>query len=121
MGGAKMAEDFDLSALIDQAKEILSTPEGEAQVQNLMGMLGQSAENQPPSPQADDNSPLGDVENIMKIKTLMEGISGNKNEPQANFLQALKPFLKKERRDKIDQAAKLLSISKALKMFKNLG
>lgn len=116
-----MAEDFDLSALIDQAKEILATPEGEAQVQNLMGMLGPSTENKPPSPQSEDNSPLGDVENIMKIKNLMEGINSNRNEPQTNFLQALKPFLKKERRDKIDQASKLLSISKALKMFKNLG
>ena len=116
-----MAEDFDLSALINQAKEILATPEGEAQVQNLMEMLGQSAENQSSSPQAEDNSPLGDVENIMKIKTLMEGMQGGSHPPQANFLQALKPFLKEERRQKIDQASKLLSISKALKMFKNLG
>ncbi len=114
-----MAEDFDLTALIDQAKEILATPEGEARVQNLIGMLGQSGdEDKAPSPQETESTPLGDVENIMK---LMEGMKGSQNEPQANFLQALKPFLKKERRDKIDQASKLLSISKALKMFKNLN
>jgi len=117
-----MAEDFDLSALIDQAKEILATPEGEAQVQNLMGMLGQASENDASSStERAGSSPLGDVENIMKIKALMEGMNSGQNEPQANFLQALKPFLKKERRDKIDQAAKILSISKVLKMFKNLN
>ena len=70
-----MAEDFDLSALINQAKEILATPEGEAQVQNLMGMLGQGAENQSPSPQADNNSPLGDVENIMKTNNPLKGLN----------------------------------------------
>ncbi len=116
-----MAEDFDLSALIDQAKEILATPEGEAQVQNLMGMLGQSSEENKASSQGADSSPLGDVENIMKIKSIMESMKVSQNEPQANFLQALKPFLKKERRDKIDQASKFLSISKVLKMFKNIN
>ena len=114
-----MAEEFDLTALINQAKEILATPEGEAQVQNLMGMLGQSAdENISSSPQETASSPLGDAENIMK---LMEGLKGSQREPQSDFLQALKPFLKKERRDKIDQASKLLSISKVLKIFKNLN
>ena len=117
-----MAEEFDLTALINQAKEILATPEGEAQVQNLMGMLGQSAdEGDASSPQETASSPLGDVENIMKIKSLMESMKVSQNEPQSDFLQALKPFLKKERRDKIDQASKLLSISKVLKMFKNLN
>ena len=49
----------------------------------------------------------------------MGAISGQKPNEKTVFLQALKPFLKKERREKIEQAAKILTITRALKAFKN--
>lgn len=128
-----MAEELDLSKALEEVQQMLSSEDGQEQIQNLLGMLsGQGEENesaakeepQKTDPSFDINnlmSGLGDIETLMKIKNVMGAMNSQKNDSNAAFLQALRPFLKKERRDKIDKAAKLLTITNALKAFKNSG
>ena len=43
----------------------------------------------------------------------------NKNDPRSNLLYSLKPYLREERKDKLDQYANLLKISQVTGLFKN--
>lgn len=133
-----MAEEFDFSKGIEQLQEMLSTKEGEEQIQNILGSLMGSASDT----SADESNPttntssaeahgqngigdilsgLGNMDTLMKIQKVMNAVSNTKDSSAANFLQALKPYLSKERRQKVDQAAKLITVTKALKAFKELG
>ncbi len=128
-----MSEEFDLSGAIEQVQQMLATEEGESQIQNLLGMLAgggnsntgdevqNSADSAAASSQENLFSSIPDVETIMKIKNLM-GLMGNReNDANAAFLNSLKPFLKKDRQKKLEQAAKLMSVAKAVKLFKDAG
>ncbi len=61
-----------------------------------------------------------DFETILKMKSMMEKLKDT-NDPRANLLLSLKPYLKESRKEKVDQYVKFLSMSKVLELFNNSG
>ncbi len=125
-----MSEEFDLNQAIEQLQQMLSTQEGEEQIQNMIGALtgGQDSKNtEADRPDgggfnpADLLSGMSDIEGMMKIKNIMSLLGNKQNDANAAFLNSLKPFLKKERRQKLEQASRLMSAAKVFKLFKDSG
>ena len=52
-----------------------------------------------------------DMNTILKMKSIMESMN-NKNDPRANLLYSLKPYLRESKKDKVDQHVNMLNISK---------
>lgn len=52
-----------------------------------------------------------DVNTIMKMKSVIDNMN-NKNDPRANLLYSLKPYLRDSKKSKLDQYVNLLNISK---------
>ena len=63
-----------------------------------------------------DNSSI-DFETILKMKNIMEKMKQNNNDPRANLLLSLKPYLKESRKEKVDQYIKLFNMSKVIDVF----
>ncbi len=59
-----------------------------------------------------------DINMIMKMKSMMDKM-GNKNDPTSNLLQSLKPYLRDEKKGKVDQYANLLNMTKLAELFNN--
>ena len=59
-----------------------------------------------------------DMNTMLKMKSIMEKISSN-NDPRANLLYSLKPYLRNERKAQIDQYANLLNMTKIAELLKN--
>lgn len=57
----------------------------------------------------------------MKMKNIMEKMKNSGNDPRANLLMSLKPYLKETRKDKVDQYVKMLNMSKVVEMLNNSG
>lgn len=67
---------------------------------------------------SESNSSSIDFETIMKIKSIIETFN-NKNDPKANLLYSLKPYLRKSKQDKLDQYVNLMKFSQVTNLFKN--
>lgn len=83
---------------------------------NLGDILSHLSSNSSNNTSSNNNSI--DFETIMKIKNIMETLN-NKNDPSANLLYSLKPYLRKSKQAKLDQYANLLKISQVSNLFKN--
>ena len=70
------------------------------------------------SPSTNFNFNNIDMNTILKMKTVMENMN-NKNDPRANLLYSLKPYLRESRKEKIDQYANLLNFAKIAELLKN--
>jgi hypothetical protein len=126
-----VAEEMDFSKAIEQVKEMLSSDEGESQIQNLLGMLtgsadtsqGDAASSPDPSGNNDGGlfSGIEDIDAILKIKNLLSSFGNQKNDSNIIFLQALKPYLSPLRQEKLESASKILSATKVLRAFKDSG
>ena len=57
-----------------------------------------------------------DMNTIRKMKSIMENIN-NKNDPRANLLYSLKPYLRDSKKDKLDQYVNLLNVSKIAELM----
>ena len=98
--------------------------------ENLKSSSNNTSENGSNNNTSQDNSngskdsntaPEIDINTILKMKQVMEAMNSNKDDPRANLLLSLKPYLKKSRQDKVEQYVKLFGIGKAFEAFGSLG
>ena len=57
-----------------------------------------------------------DMNTLMKMKSIMEKMNSNTN-PSTNLLQSLKPYLRDEKKNKIDQYSKILNMTNLMELF----
>ena len=58
-----------------------------------------------------------DINTMMKMKSIMEKMNSHSNDPRTNLLQSLKPYLRDEKKDKLDQYSKLLNMTALMELF----
>ena len=100
---------------------------------NLMNMFNNSSSesnnnsqninNSSDSSKSQDNSFNNngiDFETIMKMKTIIDKMNV-KDDPRANLLQSLKPYLNESRKSKVDQYIQLMNMSKVMDVFPFMG
>lgn len=60
-----------------------------------------------------------DMDTIMKFSSVFSKMKNSKNDPRANLLNSLKPYLRDEKKGKIDQYMNLLNVSKIAEIMKD--
>ena len=84
-------------------------------INNLNNMMNNNKSNQ--SSNSTNFSNL-DMATIMKMKNIMDNLN-KKDDPRANLLHSLKPYLRDSKKDKLDQYVNLLNISKIADIMNN--
>ena len=66
------------------------------------------------SSQTNSSSNLGDIDmaTVMRLSSALNQVKNSNNDPRANLLNSLKPYLKDENKEKVDEYMKLLNITK---------
>lgn len=59
-----------------------------------------------------------DIETILKMKSIIDNIN-QKDDPRANLLYSLKPYLRESRKNKLDEYVRLLNITKIAEAMNN--
>lgn len=121
----------------EKLNAILSNPEAMSQVMNLAQSLnlggsgGSEAaqENSSPPPKEEESAGPGDMANLgsllgqidpnmlQRVLPMVKELAGGQNDERMQLLYALRPFLRPERRDKVEQAArtaKLIHVGRKL-------
>lgn len=65
--------------------------------------------------------PEFDIGTMMKMKKIIDSMKSGKNDPRANLLLSLKPYLKESRKSKVDQYIQIFNMGKAFEMLNPLG
>ena len=118
----------NMSNLMNQISNMLNSNEIPDDIKNMMSNLSKSQKDRSTSNTASPNeisnssqAPDLDIETIMKIKKIMDSMKETKNDPRANLLRSLKPYLKDSRKEKVEQYIQFLGIEKAFETFGSLG
>lgn len=102
-----MNEDF--SEVINKFKNILSEKDID-----ISKFSPSNQENMP----GNSNMFDFDIETILKIKNIISSAQ-NKNSPRIKLLEALKPFLKPEKQQKLDEYIKIANMLTILEILNN--
>lgn len=68
-----------------------------------------------------NDMPNFDVGMMLKMKSIMDSMNKEQNDPRANLLKSLKPYLKPSRKEKVEQYIKLFSMGKVFEMMGSFG
>lgn len=122
-----MNENLDLSGAMEQLQNMLSTENGQndlkALVSQFTGGNGDTSDSGFAGGQTEGNNgfDFSNPETMMKIQALMSAMQSQANSSDAQFLNALRPYLRESRRSKLDQTIKLLGMAQAFRMIQGEG
>ncbi len=100
-----------------------SNPINPEMLKNIVGMFNQNNNSSDSSSDNDNsaNTPNIDINTILKIKTIMDKMNSNKDDPRSKLLLSLKPYLKESRKSKVDQYIQLFNMGKIMEAFNQNG
>ena len=78
---------------------------------NFSNMMNSNNQSSPNSTATNSNNFNIDMNTIMKMKSVMDNMN-SKNDPRANLLYSLKPYLRDSKKNKLDQYVNMLNNSK---------
>ena len=134
----------DMSEMIQKMSEMLKNNEIPDNIKSIMNNLASSSNSDNSANQSgeksasentsfsnanssqESNSNFSDMPNIdlstmLKMKSIIDSMNQQQNDPRANLLRSLKPYLKPSRKEKVDQYIKLFSMGKVFEMLNPLG
>ena len=104
-----------MASLEDNLNQLLSDPNAMEQIFSLAGKLGMSSEPSDEPEAAELSQPLFGAEGLGGLGKLLEIFQGSQQTAQETdaLLDALRPFLRQERQEKLDRARRLAGLSRA--------
>lgn len=131
-----MSEETDFSAAVSKLQEMLGSDDGKQMLENIASMFGDGASdtnaNDTSSSNTSDKNVSSDqsgdfnmfdvnnIEMMMKLQKIISAMQSTDVSKQAGFLKSLGALLRPEKRDKVNNAIKLLGVGKAIEVFKNM-
>lgn len=116
----------DMSEILQKMNEMLKNNEIPDSIKNMMGNMNlntndMSSKTFTEQSSSENSVPNFDMDTMLKMKTIIDNMNKTQNDPRANLLKSLKPYLKPSRKDKVDQYIKLFSMGKAFEILNPLG
>ncbi len=111
----------DMSEIVQKMNEMLKNNQMPDEIKNIMGNLASnSSEEKKDSSEQTENSNF-DINTMLKMKSIIDNMNRGQNDPRANLLRSLKPYLKPSRKEKVEQYIKLFSMGKVFEVLNPLG
>lgn len=123
-----------MSDVMSQINQMLKNNEIPDEIKNMMNQLtGSQADSSDMSSsnsiqeqkseekKLNNGMPEFDMSTMLKMKSLINSMNQQKDDPRANLLLSLKPYLKQSRKQKVDQYVKLFQMGKVMEVLNPLG
>lgn len=122
----------DMSEMFQKVSEMLKNNEIPDNIKSMMNQFAPSSTSQENPSNVTENEdqrnsndsfemPNIDLNTMLKMKSIVDSMNKQQNDPRANLLRSLKPYLKPSRKEKVDQYIKLFSMGKVFEVLNPLG
>ena len=123
----------DMSNIMEQLNNMMKNNEFPSDIKNMIQNFTTNTSNSTESQDKQDMSshssspsensafPEFDISTIMKMKKVMDSLKSSGDDPRANLLKSLKPYLKESRKEKVDQYIQIFGMGKVFEMLGPLG
>lgn len=106
----------DMSNVLGKFQDILK--EKNIDLNSVLGSSSNSQNSNNINSENNSNSFDFDINTILKMKSILDKINNNNN-PRNNLLYSLKPFLRDDKKEKLDQYIKISNILSIIELLGN--
>lgn len=116
-------EENDMSEIIKNISQMINDGNIPDDIKNIINNFktDSSSANNSSSNSTNTSNPDIDIGTILKMKSIFEKINSSDDDPRANLLRSLKPYLKDSRKSKVDQYIQLFNMTKIMEILKPDG
>lgn len=119
----------DMSEIFQKMNDMIKNNQLPDNIKNMMESFATNSSNHEDVSSSNTESnnssnsdfPDFDIATMLKMKSIIDSMNKPQNDPRANLLKSLKPYLKSSRKDKVDQYIKLFSMGKIFEAMNPLG
>lgn len=119
----------DMSDIIKKMSDMINNNEIPDNIKDILGNISSSQisgvssinKNEEDSKEKNASTSNIDISTMLKIKSIIDSMNNSQNDPRANLLNSLKPYLKNSRKERVDQYIKLFNMGKAFEILNPLG
>lgn len=110
-----------MSEIQDKINQILSNPEALKQVQSLGEQLGLATPPEKPKPKPKQNEVFNEdtLQTITRLAPIMSSVKGD--DDTTRLLNSLRPFLSRQKQEKLDRAEKMIKFIKIIPILRSNG
>lgn len=116
-------DENEMSDMIKNIGKMINDGNIPDDIKNIINNLksdNSSSSNTSSASSSSNSSPNIDFETILKMKSIFEKMNST-DDPRANLLRSLKPYLKESRKSKVDQYIQLFNMTKVMDILKPNG
>ncbi len=113
--------ESDSSQPSNEATSSSINPEMLKNIMNMFNNSNNGNSNDSNNVNNSNSSPNIDINTLLKMKSIMDKMNTNKNDPRSNLLLSLKPYLKESRKNKVEQYVQLFNMTKIIDAFNQNG
>lgn len=110
-------DENDMSDMIKNISKMINDGNIPDEIKNIVENLKSDNSS---SVNNSNDSPNLDFDTILKMKSIFEKMNSTED-PRANLLRSLKPYLKDSRKSKVDQYIQLFNMTKVMDILKPNG
>lgn len=110
--------DTDMNNFMNQLNQMFNNNTVPDELKNIISNFKNSSNDNSTDKNTNNSDSLNiDINTMLKMKQIVDSINSSKDDPRANLLLSLKPYLKESRKKKVEQYIKLFGIEKAFETF----
>lgn len=116
-------DENEMSDMIKNISKMINDGNIPDDIKNIINNLKSDDSPKDNSNSSSDSSssmPNIDIETILKMKSIFEKMNSTED-PRANLLRSLKPYLKESRKSKVDQYIQLFNMTRVMDILKPNG
>lgn len=111
----------DFSEIVKNISQMVNDGNIPDEMKNIINSFSSNSSSQNNDSSSNASNSLNfDIETIIKMKSIFDKLNDS-DDPRANLLRSLKPYLKDSRKSKIDQYIQLFNISKVIDILNPNG
>ncbi|MCI9177819.1 MAG: hypothetical protein HFJ28_04530 [Clostridia bacterium] len=118
----------DMSDIMQKLNDMIKNDQIPDNIKNMMNQFGATSSNKNDLSSSENTTENNKTEDfnldmgtILKMKSIMDSMNKEQNDPRANLLKSLKPYLKSSRKQKVDQYIKLFGMGKIFEIMNPMG
>ncbi len=113
-------DDSEMSDMIKNISKMINDGNIPDDIKNIVNNLKSDSSTNNSSTSSSSPAPNIDFDTILKMKSIFEKMNSSED-PRANLLRSLKPYLKESRKSKVDQYIQLFNMTNIIDIFKPNG
>ena len=114
-------DNNEMNEMFKKAQSMIQNNQIPDDIRRLITNNSQNTYNSTNNTQEKNNTPNIDMETVLKMQNILSKMKNSEDDDMSKLLLSLKPYLRDDKKNKVDDYIKLIKMGKMTELFNSFG